>query len=320
MRLAKTAQAIVHRATTDVRLRRSIRYTQLAMLVLTLTSAFVARLSAAQTPEPRAGRTATGIIRGRVTDSASGLPISGSQVSVVGTRLTAFSGADGRYHLRGLGTSSPIVVRVLRLGYQPATRTVQVSAGADTTLDVALQAVITTLDAVVTTATGDQSRRSFGNVVSSIRADSVVANSSIGNVNELLQARVPGVQVLQGAGQVGSYGTIRIRGTSSLSLTNEPLIIVDGIRTDNNIGAGNQVLVNNSAAINPEEIESVDILKGPSAAALYGTAAANGVLVIKTKRGQSGATRWNVNVESGQISQPAQFFDNYRAWGRNIVN
>ena len=271
------------------------------------------------TPEPGAGQGAGGTVRGVVTEAGSPTPLGGTLISVDGSRASAVSTPDGRFVLRNIGTGT-VTIRFRHLGHQTLIRTVDMSANAELTMNVALVPTTTRLDAVVTTATGDQSRRSFGNVVNTVNADSVVLAASIANVNELLQARVPGGQVMQGAGQVGSYGTIRIRGTSSLSLTNEPLIIVDGIRIDNNYGAGNQVLVNNSAAINPEEIASVDVLKGPSASALYGTAAANGVLVIKTKRGQQGPTRWNVTVEGGQIDQPASFPSNYRSWGRNLVN
>lgn len=270
-------------------------------------------------PTSGAAQGATGAVRGVVTERGSAAPLGGTLISVDGSRASTATAPDGRFVLRNLPAGAA-TLRYKHLGHQALVRVVQVPAGGEITIDIALERTTTTLDAVVTTATGDQSRRSFGNVVHTVNVDSAVSTASIGNINELLQARVPGVQVMLGAGQVGSYGTIRIRGTSSLSLTNEPLIIVDGVRIDNNYGAGNQVLVNNSAAINPEEIASIDVLKGPSASALYGTAAANGVLVIKTKRGQQGATRWNTTIEGGQIDQPAQFPTNYRAWGRTLTN
>jgi TonB-linked SusC/RagA family outer membrane protein len=140
------------------------------------------------------------------------------------------------------------------------------------------------------------------------------------NVNELLQARTPGVQVIQGAGQTGTSSSIRIRGTSSLSLTNEPLIVVDGVRYDNSPVPGNVTTqrVNRMSGLNPSEIESIDVIKGPSAAALYGTAAANGVVVIRTRRGRSGQTQWGAHAEYGVVSQPVTFDDNWRSWGQNI--
>ncbi|MFO0095452.1 MAG: SusC/RagA family TonB-linked outer membrane protein [Gemmatimonadaceae bacterium] len=264
---------------------------------------------------------ATGTVRGRVTDAGTGGALAAAQISISTTRLGGLSDNDGRYTIRGV-TAGSVVVRVVRLGYQPLTKTVTLSAGGEAVADFALMAAAKTLDAVVTTATGEQSRKSYGNVVATVRADSLIEKAAATNVNELLQGRVAGVQIVQGSGQTGTSSSIRIRGTSSLSLSNEPLIVVDGVRIDNSPASGNYSTqrINNFSGLNPEEIESVDILKGPSASALYGTAAANGVLVIKTKRGKTGATRWTISGEQGQVDQPATFFDNYRAWGRNVVN
>ncbi len=268
---------------------------------------------------PAIARAQSGVVRGRVTERATNTPLPSAQIIIEGTRLRALSDADGRFTVRGI-TAGTLTIRVLRLGYQPITRVVRATDG-ETTADFALEQAVKLLDAVVTTATGEQSRRSYGNVVATVNADSLMAKAAVTSVNELLQGRIAGVQIVQGAGQTGTSSSIRIRGTSSLSLSNEPLIIIDGVRIDNSPASGNYSTqrINNFSGINPEEIESVDILKGPSASALYGTAAANGVLVIKTKRGKSGAPRWNTSFEFGQVSQPAQFFDNYRAWGRNVV-
>lgn len=261
-----------------------------------------------------------GTIRGRVLETGTNTPLAAAQVLVTGTRQGGLTSADGRFVLLGV-TPGSVLIRVVRLGYQPASKTVQLSAGGDVSVDFTLAAAVKTLDAIVTTATGEQSRRSYGNVVATLKLDSLAEKSAATNVNELLQGRVAGVQVVQGSGQTGTSSSIRIRGNSSLSLSNEPLIVVDGVRIDNSPAPGNfsTQRINNFNGINPEEIESIDILKGPSASALYGTAAANGVLVIKTKRGRVGATRWATNAEYGNVSQPAQFFDNYRAWGRNLV-
>ena len=100
-------------------------------------------------------------------------------------------------------------------------------------MDLNITRAATRLAEVVTTATGDQERRTFGNVVATLSADSVAKEAPVTNVNEMLQARVSGLQVIQGAGQTGVSSSIRIRGTSSLSLTNEPLFVVDGVRYDN---------------------------------------------------------------------------------------
>lgn len=200
------------------------------------------------------------------------------------------------------------------------TQAVTVVAGQTVEVNFTMAKAATRLAEVVTTATGQMERKSFGNVVATIKTDSVAEVAPVTNVNELLQARTSGVQVIQGAGQTGTSSSIRIRGTSSLSLTNEPLIVVDGVRYDNSAIPGNFTTqrVNRMSALNPEEIESVDVIKGPSAAALYGTAAANGVVVIKTRRGRAGKTQWNTYGEYGLVQQPVTFDDNWRSWGQNI--
>jgi TonB-linked SusC/RagA family outer membrane protein len=267
-----------------------------------------------------------GTVRGRVTDEASGQPIAAAQVVVVGSanRQGTVTDNDGRYLLRGVAAGR-LTLRVLRIGYAARTIEVTVVDDGEVTADVTLGRTLTQLEAVVTTATGLQSRREVGNVIGSIRADTLAAQAPVTNVTELLQARTPGVQVLQGNGNTGASPSIRIRGASSLSLSNEPLVIVDGVRIDNSaqpggIGGVSTTRVNRLSVFSPDDIESIDVLKGPSAAALYGTAAANGVLVITTKKGASGRTQWRAFGEQGRVEQPAKFFDNYRSWGRNIVN
>ncbi|MEP7381027.1 MAG: TonB-dependent receptor plug domain-containing protein, partial [Gemmatimonadota bacterium] len=262
-----------------------------------------------------------GAIRGRVFEEDGSTPIAGAQVIVVGTRLGAMSAADGTFIIRGV-TAGTVQVRALRLGYQPVITAVTVPDGGEATADFRLVRSAIQLEAVVTTATGEQSRKSVGNVVASVKVDSLVGTMPLTSVNDVLTARTSGVQVQLGSGQTGSAPSIRIRGVNSLSLSNEPLIIVDGVRADNSPAPGNfsTQRINRFTSFNPEDVESIDIIKGPSAAALYGTAAANGVVVIKTKRGRVGRTEWRANFEGGQVSQPATFFDNYRSWGRNLVN
>lgn len=270
---------------------------------------------------------ATGSVRGRVLERGSNQPIPGANLIIVigGARLGSITDNSGTYVIRSV-PAGDVVVRALRIGYAPDTMRVAVPADGEAVADFTLDRVATQLEAVVTTATGDQSRKEIGNVIASVSVDSLAGRAPVTNLTEVLQARTPGVQIIQGSGNTGSSPSIRIRGTSSLSLSNEPLIIVDGIRIDNSAQpaavAGASVTttrINRFGSFNPDEVESIDIIKGPSAAALYGTAAANGVLVIKTKRGSAGRTLWNVYAEGGSVQQPAKFFDNYRSWGRNVV-
>jgi TonB-linked SusC/RagA family outer membrane protein len=301
------------------------------MQFVLVRAALVLATAFALAPEPLAAQTpagaAAGAVRGRVTEDGTGQAIPGVQVAitVAANRLGALTDNNGVFVVRGVPAGT-VTVRVARIGYAPTTQTVAVPAAGEVEANFVLKRAVAQLSEVIVTATGAQSRREVGNVISTVRADSIAGEAPITNITELLQARTPGVQIIQGSGNTGSSASIRIRGTSSLSLSNEPLVIVDGVRVDNsavpsgvNGGGVTTTRVNRLGSLNPDEIESMDILKGPSAAALYGTAAANGVLIIKTKRGTTGRPRWNVYGETGRVSQPANFADNYRAWGRNIV-
>jgi TonB-linked SusC/RagA family outer membrane protein len=262
-----------------------------------------------------------GAVRGKVTEEETGAPIPSAQVTIDGTRLGALTGNDGTYRIAGVPAGSHMV-RVARIGYAPQTRTVQVAEGGELVADFTLAKRAAQLDEVITTATGEQSRRSFGNVVATVKADSITKVAPITSVNEMLQARTSGLQVMQASGQTGAASYIRIRGISSLSLTNEPLVIIDGIRYNTDTVPGNFTTqrLTRLGDLNPEEIESIDVIKGPSAAALYGTAAANGVLVIKTKRGTTGRPQWTLSLEGGLVQQPSDFEPNWFSWGHNLDN
>ena len=275
----------------------------------------VAEASAA----PELQQASTGSIRGRVVDE-TGAPAAAVQVVVVGTQQGTMTGGNGEYVIRNV-TPGTVTVRAARIGYSPKTQAVTVGSGGEATANFTLERVAARLEEVVTTATGEQSRRQFGNVVASVNVDSVTARLPVTNIHEVLQARTAGVQVIQGWGMTGQSPSIRIRGTSSLSLTNEPLVIVDGIRMDTKANPSEYTAgrMNLLSTFNPDEIESMDVIKGPSAAALYGTAAANGVLIIKTKRGEAGSPRWSTYVEGGSVANPGGHGPNYRQWGRNLV-
>ncbi len=257
-----------------------------------------------------------GSVSGRVTDQATGQPISGARVLVVGTTLVGATDADGRYTIRNVRPGQA-AVRVAMIGYASGNRTLTVAAGETATADVALTFSAYTLDAVVTTATGDQAKREVGNAITTIDASNRVQTAPIANMNDLLNTAAPGVQVLPG-NLTGAGARVRIRGTNSLSLSNEPIYIIDGIRMESSInsssigiGGTNPSRVND---INPEEIESIDVVKGPSASTLYGTDAANGVIVIKTKRGRAGPAKWNVYAEGGLITDINDYPIAYRGW------
>ncbi len=261
-------------------------------------------------------QTQQGTITGRVTDAASGQPIAPARVNVIGTELRVETNSQGQYTLRGVPAGT-VDIRVLRVGFSEQRLAATVVAGQTVTLDIQMHAVTVTLNPVVTTATGEQRRLEVGNAIAQIDASNVVETRAVSNIGDLLTSRAPGVQVFGGT-QIGAGTRIRVRGTSSLSLSNNPLYIVDGIRVEGTTGSSSVSVGGTTAArvndLNPEEIESIEVVRGPSAATLYGTAAANGVIVITTKRGVAGRPQWNYFTEQGAHADNNTYPDAYRGW------
>jgi TonB-linked SusC/RagA family outer membrane protein len=253
---------------------------------------------------PAALQGQTGTITGEVLSEA-GTPLVGAQVLIDGTRRATMSDGQGRFQLTNVPEGSHRV-RASVLGYRSETRVVQLSAGQTLTLEFRLAPSAIALDELVVTGTvGGTERRAIGNVVSAIRADDVMQLMPVQNIQSLINARAPGVVITPGTGMVGSGSQIRIRGSSSVSLSNTPLLYVDGVRVDNAQNSGPAVQAFGSSVIsrindfNPDDIESIEIIKGPAAATLYGTEAANGVIHIITKRGQEAGATWNMSVRQG---------------------
>jgi len=255
-------------------------------------------------------------VAGQVTDQATGHAIAGARVRIQGTALVTSSNAEGRYTLRNVPAGA-VTVQATFIGYAAATRGLTVGPGETASADLALKLTPYTLDAVVSTVSGDQTRKETPNAISTIKADSLVRTRPITNMNDLLVAKAAGVEVLPG-NITGAGARVRIRGTSSLSLNNEPIYVIDGIRMEsaNNsssigIGGTNPSRVND---IEPNEIASIDVVKGPAASTLYGTAATNGVVVIKTKEGTPGPTRFDAFAETGLIKDYNDYPVAYRGW------
>lgn len=257
----------------------------------------------------------TGTITGTVTAAGdAGGALEGARVTVLGTNNATFTNREGVFTLRNVNPGT-VQVRVVRLGFDQATQTVTVVAGTQATVNFQLTASPFTLDEIVTTATGDTRKAELGNVVNVIQVDDLAKEAPIKNMSELLVSRAPGVTVIQSAGTTGAGTRIRIRGANSVSLSNEPLLVIDGIRAES--GANSTTLGTGGQApsrindINPDEIASIEIVKGPSAAALYGTAAANGVILITTKRGSAGRPRWNAWTEQGALDDDNDYEINF---------
>jgi TonB-linked SusC/RagA family outer membrane protein len=260
-------------------------------------------------------QTTTGVISGTVTDRASSAPLGDVRVFVPGTTLEATTDARGQYRITNVRPGRA-QVGVLRIGYRAASDTVRVEAGGTATLNFSLQQSLTTLSEVVVTGTvGNQERRAQAAQVASVAATDIKANAAITTVNEMLQSRVPGVSVGSASGTAGTARQIRIRGASSISLSNNPLVFVDGIRVAEGVGGvgvGGQ-RTDRLNDINPDDIESIEVVKGPAAATLYGADASTGVIQIITKKGRAGSNRFTqtARAELGSVDQSWTPPDNF---------
>jgi TonB-linked SusC/RagA family outer membrane protein len=269
----------------------------------TRCSAVLLALAATVLIAPRPAAAQAGVIAGTVVTDAGQRPLPGAQVTVVGQDgRGAVSDASGRFRISGV-TGDQVTVMVRMIGYRVATQTVRVG---QTDLRFSMTERPVELDQVVVTGTaGAQERRTVGNSVARVDAATVVATSAVASVQDLINGRAAGVVVMPGTGMVGSGAKIRIRGMSTFSLSAEPLIYVDGVRVNNEVGTGAWVQAFSSGVVSrlndfePEQIESIEILKGPAAATLYGTEAARGVINIITKKGASSGTNYAFTVKQG---------------------
>ena len=240
------------------------------------------------------------VVAGTVADE-QGAPVANAQVYVEETGAGTLTNSQGAFRLAV--SPGEVTIRVVILGFRTETRTVTAPAEG---LSFSLVTAAINLDALVVTGTaGAVERRAVGTAIATINASDQVALAPTPDVSQLINGRAPGVVVTPGTGMVGSGPTIRIRGASSFSLNTQPLIYVDGVRLDNGVGTGISIqgfgsgVVNRLNDVNPEDIESIEIIKGPAAATLYGTEAANGVIQILTKKGRSGAPEWGVTIRQG---------------------
>jgi len=259
-----------------------------------------------------------GAVIGVVIDSASRTPLPDVQIRAVGTAFVTATRADGTYRLPGL-TAGPVTLRALRLGMRAVTHNVTVPDSGFVTVDFMLSPSATTLDQVVVQATGETERqRETGNSVQLISPDSV-PQGAVADFSDVLSSRAPGITVTQQSGETGGTSRIRIRGNNSVSLDNGPLLVIDGVRADNDQSAS-QLDVGGQAPsrlddLDPNEIEDITVLRGPAAAALYGTAGANGVIQVTTKHGSAGKPVWRTYGEYGSVRNYVGYPANYARIG-----
>jgi TonB-linked SusC/RagA family outer membrane protein len=245
---------------------------------------------------PRVASAQGGTISGTVVDAGSNRPLANAQVGVEGQAgRGAVSDASGRFRITGV-TGTTVTLDARLIGFAPATRTVQVGAS-DVRFQLSPRAV--ELNQVVVTGTAGGSQvRELGTAVAKVDAADVVNKTAVPSVDALLNGRAPGVVIQPGTGMVGAGSRVRIRGIGSFSLSADPLIYVDGVRVDNQTSTGISIQAFGSGVISrlndfdPEQIESIEVLKGPAAATLYGTEAARGVINIITKKGAAGEARY----------------------------
>ena len=260
---------------------------------------------------------AQGTLAGTVTVQGTSAPLQDARVIIVGTSLSTTTGPDGKYQIARMPVGAA-EVRIIRVGYQEQKKAITVVQGQTLAVDFVMVPSVVQLQEVVTTAAGEQRRVEVGNAVANVDVGKLAETAPIRNLSDVLNGRVPGVMV-EGGGQTGSGQRIRIRGVSSVSLSNDPIYIIDGIRMSANNGSsyfGNGGSdFSRLGDIDPEQIEDIEIVKGPSAATLYGTDAANGVIVITTKKGRAGTARWSGFAEGGILDDRHHYSDNYTLAG-----
>jgi TonB-dependent SusC/RagA subfamily outer membrane receptor len=251
---------------------------------------------------PASAQQQTGTVRGKVTAGGGSRPMPGAQVSIPGTGRGGLANAAGDFSIDNVPVGQR-TVRVQMIGYGTVERTVTVAAGRIATVPIALSEQAVALDEIVVTGTaGGTQRRALGNVVDRITAAAAIQVTPTTNINQLIASRSPGVQVMGGSGTVGGGAPIHIRGVSSMTLDATPLIYIDGVRMDSRLtGPSQQGGARQSRLddVNLEDVESIEIIKGPAASTLYGTEASNGVIQIVTKRGADGPARFDISTKLG---------------------
>ncbi|WP_227687230.1 SusC/RagA family TonB-linked outer membrane protein [Spirosoma arboris] len=250
-------------------------------------------------------------IKGRVTDPEK-LALPGTTVVIVGTTVGTTSDGDGNYTLPVTLKPGPVTVAFTAIGYETLRQNITLGNADEVTVNAQLVAAATNLDEVVVTgSTLSAPKRELGNAISTIKGADLLQSGS-GNLINSLQGKVPGAQITQNSGDPAGGISIRLRGIKSLVGSSDPLYVVDGVIVSNastnvsqlalanDVGNAN-VGQNRLSDINPDDIATINVVNGAAAAAQYGSRAANGVVIITTKRGQTGkpqvtfTTSFNVN-------------------------
>jgi TonB-linked SusC/RagA family outer membrane protein len=238
-------------------------------------------------------------VQGTITDAASGAPISDARVTITGTILQSTTNVLGNYRIAGIVPGN-LTLQIRRIGYKTLSTPLTLAEGQEFTGNYGLTASVVQLEEIVVTGTaGRQERKAQAATVADVDVASLRQVAPTQTVANVLQSRVPGVSVTSASGSSGASSQIRVRGASSISLSNEPLVYIDGIRVNSQgapqffTGGQSYERLND---LEPGDIESVELVKGPAAATLYGADASPGVIQIITKRGRPGAGKFTQSL------------------------
>lgn len=241
------------------------------------------------------------VVTGKVTDAETQQGLPGASVRVVGTTNGTVTDVDGNFSL-SVSASGVVKIEISFVGYATATADVQVSNGSTAPINVALKAEYSALDEVVVVgSTLKSAKRELGNSITSVNS-ALIERSGANNLFNALQGKVPGAQISQNSGDPAGGMTIRLRGVKSIIGASDPLYVIDGVIVSNSTANVSQTALGNQVGeaavgnnrlvdINPADIETLNVINGAAAAAQYGSRASNGVVLITTKKGKSGAPR-----------------------------
>jgi TonB-dependent starch-binding outer membrane protein SusC len=227
------------------------------------------------------------IVTGKVISAEDSSPVPGASIIVKGTTVGTVSDAEGAYSVNVPQGSNILVVSFI--GYKG----MELEIGNQSVLDIKLENDATQLEEVVVTGYTTQTQRELTGSVASVKGDKI-ERVPLGSFDQALQGQVPGVLIQSNSGQPGAAAQVRIRGTGSLNGSNQPLYIMDGI----------EITANDFSTINQADFENISVLKDASATAIYGSRGANGVIVITTKRGKTGAPKINYDFQYGTSDPP----------------
>ncbi len=263
----------------------------------------------------------TGVVEGTVTDGETGEELPGANVLIADTDLGAATDVDGFYRIDGVPAGTQ-TIRVSFVGFFEFEEEIEVTADAVTEFDIELQPDLADLEEVVVTGLGIQRDRGQAQVsVGRVDAGDLTERASFQDVSQLISGNVAGVNVQAASGNVGGGIRFNVRGGGGLGGDGQPVVYIDGVRVDNSeiagFGGGGQG-ISTLADLNPNDIESIDVVRGPSGAAIYGTEGANGVVLITTKSGSFSAEptydiqyrgTFGFNEQGNQTFDPEVFDD-----------